>query len=530
MRRIPATLCILLAIVPLSSGVAATLPVASVANADELHAAMADVGAGDRRVIRLTGDHYEIAQNSADGCSLGTPALPPVLGRVTLGGGGAVIAGGGDTFLPFCVEPEGTLILRNLTIRDFGTTITLQPSASPQTVVAANAGLLRLENVAVRNNGSMEREGAMDVPLIRRVLFNVSDMEIIRSVIADNAGISDSSGDGGIIQSHSDDRLLIHDSSLTDNNVERTFDDPRFDSERGAAFSFSGPTELRNVTVSGNSHGISSLSAALIQHTTIMRNGYGIQNNSSFTSIRNSVIALNEDVDCVLDPMTPVISRTNAFKFEGVNLDSDGSCGMDPATDLVDMDPGLQPLRVLDHDLPGHEPDPSSPIVDRADPEYCLFRDALGRIRNTAADDDQRCALGAIEPPNQPPDFEIDPRLTGTWYDPGHDGHYLSVEVLPDNRVVAMWWTYDPDGNPLWLVGSGFVKRGSVRMPAHQSSGMALPFLDDSLRDTQRWGALDLEFKNCRSLTLRWQADRPGFADGSADLQRLTFNDGLHCR
>lgn len=530
MKRLPAMLCFLLAVVPLSSGDATNLPVATVANAAELHAAMAEVGAGDRRVIRLAGDHYEITQNSADACSLGVPALPPVLGRITLAGAGAVIAGGGDTLLPFCVEPEGTLILRNLTIRDFGTTITLQPSDSPETVVAANAGLLRLENVAVRNNGSMERGGPMDFPVIRRVLFNISDMEIIRSVIASNAGISDSSHDGGIIQSYSNDRLLIHDSSLTNNNVRRTVDDPRFDSERGAAFSFSGPTELRNVTVSGNSHGISSLSVMLIQHTTIVRNGYGIQNNSLFTSIRNSVIAHNEDVDCVLDPTTPVISQANSFRFEGVNLDSDGSCGMDPATDLVGVDPELQPLRVLSDDLPVHEPEPSSPIVDRADPKYCLFRDALGRIRNTAADDDQRCALGAIEPPNHPPDFEIDARLTGTWFDPDHDGHYLSVQVLPDNRVAAMWWTYDPEGNPFWLVGSGPVNGGSVRMPVHQSSGMRMPSLDDSRRDTQRWGTLFLDFEDCRTLTLDWQSGQPGFADGSADLQRLTFNEGLDCR
>lgn len=69
----------------------------------------------------------------------------------------------------------------------------------------------------------------------------------------------------------------------------------------------------------------------------------------------------------------------------------------------------------------------------------------------------------------------------------------------------------------------------TATIEVYASRGMTLPALDDSQREETLWGMLELEFRNCGEMELRWEADRPGFDDGEATLQRLTFNEGLEC-
>ena len=45
-------------------------------------------------------------------------------------------------------------------------------------------------------------------------------------------------------------------------------------------------------------------------------------------------------------------------------------------------------------------------------------------------------ALGATRP--------ITAGFTGAWYDPNQSGHGLFIEVLPENRLLAYWFAFDP--------------------------------------------------------------------------------------
>src|SRR5205085_2526158 len=45
--------------------------------------------------------------------------------------------------------------------------------------------------------------------------------------------------------------------------------------------------------------------------------------------------------------------------------------------------------------------------------------------------------------------------FTGTWYDPAQSGHGLFIEVLPNNAMVASWFTFRPEGGQAWFFGSG---------------------------------------------------------------------------
>lgn len=543
MKRFLLCICVPLwaAVIPMST--AASLSDADVANADQLRQAMAAVGQGDNRVIQLTSDRFVIEQASGSDCSYDDASLPPVKGKITLEGNGAMLAGGPGATLPFCVEEGGSLVLRDLTVQGFDTAPLKfnDPPFKMDVAVAWNSGTLRLEHVLVRGNGSAQVGVEDGSGLNRTVLlngnhFNGDRMELVDSVVSGNFGISSpvctnsvcAPGAGGIISSGGE--LLVRDSSITENRVAFIESPDGGSSNYVGTLTIAGPTELHNTTVAGNTHGIFEIGGAnvLIAQSTVARNGSGLYATSgSSTTMRNSIVALNDGLNCKDFQTQQLVSP--ASRFEGVNLDSDGSCGLDPDVDLLATNPELDRLRTLDGRVPGLEPLPGSPVLDRGDPEFCPQRDAVGRLRDTAADDDPRCALGAIERPNKAPNFVVDARLTGTWFDPEHNGHYLSVEVLPDDRVLAVWWTYDPQGDPLWLLGVGPAQGGTVTMPVYQSSGPRLPVLDPDLRENRRWGTLKLDFRDCQGLDLIWNSDQPGYADGEAALVRLTYNLDLGC-
>ena len=55
--------------------------------------------------------------------------------------------------------------------------------------------------------------------------------------------------------------------------------------------------------------------------------------------------------------------------------------------------------------------------------------------------------------------FAIGPAYSGSWYNPEQSGHGFSLEysVLSDGTpvVLAYWYVYDAEGNPIFLVGQG---------------------------------------------------------------------------
>jgi hypothetical protein len=62
--------------------------------------------------------------------------------------------------------------------------------------------------------------------------------------------------------------------------------------------------------------------------------------------------------------------------------------------------------------------------------------------------------------------FAIGPTYSGTWYNPEQSGHGFSLEysVLDDGTpvVLAYWYVYDTEGNPIFLVGQGEPEEGNT--------------------------------------------------------------------
>lgn len=130
----------------------------------------------------------------------------------------------------------------------------------------------------------------------------------------------------------------------------------------------------------------------------------------------------------------------------------------------------------------------------------------------------------AFDPPGLRGDFG------GSWYDPEQSGHGLQIDVLDRGRVVVAWYTFDPDGQPIWLYGLGELGALSLSAQLSQVSGGRFPpQFDPAEVEVLPWGDVQIVFDGCDSGTLSWTPSAPGYAEGSMPLTRLTATQGARC-
>lgn len=121
---------------------------------------------------------------------------------------------------------------------------------------------------------------------------------------------------------------------------------------------------------------------------------------------------------------------------------------------------------------------------------------------------------------------------SGTFFDSARDGEGMVVQWLPDGRVVVIWYTFDPDGNQLWLLSesaqvSGDTVVADMVYPAG-TTGFG-PAFDPAEVDLQPWGTVRLEYRDCDNLELEYDSTVSGFGSGSYEYQRLTTPAGTQC-
>ena len=101
---------------------------------------------------------------------------------------------------------------------------------------------------------------------------------------------------------------------------------------------------------------------------------------------------------------------------------------------------------------------------------------------------------------------------SGSWYDPDHSGHGISVEVVDDDTLVVFWFAYHPDGTPMWLLTEADIDG------------------DTATRDAWYFSVTFLDCHNARlSYDSPMSHDGIPFGAGEIDLIRLTFIEGLDC-
>jgi hypothetical protein len=140
--------------------------------------------------------------------------------------------------------------------------------------------------------------------------------------------------------------------------------------------------------------------------------------------------------------------------------------------------------------------------------------------------------LNPGEPP--PPQIGTPPPdnagLTGSWFDPAHNGEGYVLQILADGRPLVYWFSFDTEGNRRWFFGVGEVDDGVLTFE-HMSTSIGGRFgqgFDPGEVSFPAWGSLELEL-SCEGGKAQWSTRVPDFPDGELGLQRLTQPDGLSC-
>ena len=119
---------------------------------------------------------------------------------------------------------------------------------------------------------------------------------------------------------------------------------------------------------------------------------------------------------------------------------------------------------------------------------------------------------------------------TGSWYDPSHNGEGWILQILDDLRAVIYWFTYDNNGNQVWLIGVAQQSGNTLTAEMKITSGpvFGADFDPDAL-SKQTWGTLSMSFTSCDTATLEYSSSLEEFNAGMHDLERLTTLSGLKC-
>lgn len=119
---------------------------------------------------------------------------------------------------------------------------------------------------------------------------------------------------------------------------------------------------------------------------------------------------------------------------------------------------------------------------------------------------------------------------SGSWFDPAFDGQGFSLHWMASGEALVTWYTYDPDGNPFWMIGVGQSDGDAVLFPsltATRGARFGRGF-DPGAVERFNWGSLRLQL-GCTDGIAEFDSPLPGFGTGQFALKRLSTLNGLGC-
>lgn len=345
---------------------------------------------------------------------------------------------------------------------------------------------LRLEGIRLE-------QGRLDGGALGGAVLNDGRFEADRSVFRDNAAVR-----GGALANAGTAEIL-----------RSAFLDNRAGTSGGAVFN-DGHLVLGGATVSGNTTdgrggGLHNLSGLTITGSTLTGNagapgadlrsvGQALVGNSIFAS----------DGACVEE-------RGGTITSSGFNLDVDGTCRLTGEGDRASA-----ATAVMAREGAVHRPVPEGPAVDTGDPGGCGSPDVLGAPRpfgfNLGPGETAACDVGAVE--------HALAVHRGMWFNPERSGHGIDVQQARDQLVVT-WFTYGPDGDPVWYQATGPFDR-----PDWEADLYRFQFdHDENGAAGEVVGTMTLEFHSAASATFGWDLSALGQGTGSEPFEPLIADD-----
>ncbi len=146
-------------------------------------------------------------------------------------------------------------------------------------------------------------------------------------------------------------------------------------------------------------------------------------------------------------------------------------------------------------------------------------------------DDDRGSDSGSAYIYNLAPQAsEIKAEHTALWYNSEQNGHGISVYMLDNNRMLAMWYVYDAEGRPLWLLGTGTHDGKYATLDVVTTNGaMFPPNFNETDVNLVEWGQFEFEFYDCNQALFKWLPSNAGFTSGELNVVRLNETLGLEC-
>ena len=119
---------------------------------------------------------------------------------------------------------------------------------------------------------------------------------------------------------------------------------------------------------------------------------------------------------------------------------------------------------------------------------------------------------------------------SGSWIDLERDNEGFVVQVLTGNRISVTWYTYDEQGDQMWLTGAGQLSGNTALIEDVYvtAAGIWDPDFDPDTVELTVWGSLVFIFESCNQARIDYESAL-GFGSGSLSAVRLTNVEGLAC-
>lgn len=127
--------------------------------------------------------------------------------------------------------------------------------------------------------------------------------------------------------------------------------------------------------------------------------------------------------------------------------------------------------------------------------------------------------------------YSVGPEISGSWFDPSHNGEGWNLIVIDDERVLVTWFSYRADApEQAWFIGVGEIVGNEIILPqlVIPGGGIFGPDFDPATVVSPPWGGARFWFDTCNSGGMSWNAEGD-FYNGALALARLSTLADLPC-
>lgn len=133
------------------------------------------------------------------------------------------------------------------------------------------------------------------------------------------------------------------------------------------------------------------------------------------------------------------------------------------------------------------------------------------------------------------PTLAMDPSYSGSWYRPTESGSGFNLEIISDERALLFWYTYDDNGQAVWLYSEGTINGETIDFDVYYADGMRFSDLDSADRNNRPWGTLEMRFLGCNNAEITYQSTLTGVEHSPVGtrtfpVERLVNIQSLPCR